>query len=589
MVQSPAISRLLIGIIVLAVIVRLGTLGWMLAWGGGEDMLVQDDAVGYMELATNLANGSGFVATNPVTGEFGPERFRSIGMPLLLAPFTFLPHPAVAWGIFLAVVAGIFLPLLTYGIGRRMFGDAPALIAATLVAFEPHMVWFSWLPLTEIPFLLCFLAGCWLMLRSETSSGKMMVLAGLLFGYAALIRPPFLFVFGVLALGSLLWCVWYRIDIVRYVGAIVLGFFLILAPWSIRNAIEHGTISLSGMGWYNVYADYLASVRSIENQTLFTDEKAVLRSNPPEGILASDLMDPASAPVLRDFALAELWERRMSVVRLETALLLSFFTNDGYFYYMEEFGFLPRATEKGLEHSVTFAALSGGSEVFSRIAHELQRQYYIPLFGRALMLGILLAALLGVVVHRNRWTILLAGVIGLTAVVATAVGLGVQARLRLPVQPLLFLFAGAGIWYVLSSRSVAAIARFVGDNGRELARFVLSGVTAATVGGVTLFVLTDGFGVWYLAASIVSFCLATATAFSLQKFWTFREHSMQRMPLQSMQTMSLALLNLALNTALMYVLVEQAGAHYLVSQCIVYLMIGAIDFFVYKLVIFRHG
>jgi dolichol-phosphate mannosyltransferase len=119
-------------------------------------------------------------------------------------------------------------------------------------------------------------------------------------------------------------------------------------------------------------------------------------------------------------------------------------------------------------------------------------------------------------------------------------------------------------------------------------RFAASGIVAALVGAATVYMLTDIAGLWYVLSSLLSFIGASVVAFSLQKFWTFQERTMHRIPLQTTQTLALALFNIALNTALIYVLVDHVGLYYLFAQCLIYGIIGAIDFFAYKYVIFKN-
>jgi putative flippase GtrA len=122
-----------------------------------------------------------------------------------------------------------------------------------------------------------------------------------------------------------------------------------------------------------------------------------------------------------------------------------------------------------------------------------------------------------------------------------------------------------------------------------LARFFISGGSAAAVLLSVLFVLTDVFGVWYLASSVVAFLCAFVVSFTLHKFWTFADPHLGRAPTQAAAHFTAGLVNLGLNTLLLYMLVDGFGVHYLVSQVIVSGSLALISFFVYKHLIFRKG
>jgi len=122
---------------------------------------------------------------------------------------------------------------------------------------------------------------------------------------------------------------------------------------------------------------------------------------------------------------------------------------------------------------------------------------------------------------------------------------------------------------------------------KQFARFIVSGGTAAAVGLLTVYILTDILKVWYLASSIVSFLVTFVTAFLLQKFWTFQNHEMTELPKQASFSLGVAIGNFFINAGLMYGLVDILKLHYFLSQFITYAFFGLVDFFIYRLLIFK--
>lgn len=120
----------------------------------------------------------------------------------------------------------------------------------------------------------------------------------------------------------------------------------------------------------------------------------------------------------------------------------------------------------------------------------------------------------------------------------------------------------------------------------KLFRYVISGGTAALVDIGFLYVFTRFLGFWYILSAILAFILAFVVSFTLQKYWTFRDYSGDRIVKQSVIYFIVGLINLLLNTLLMYLFTDIARLHYIVSQIIAGLLIACISFFVYKNIIF---
>lgn len=120
-----------------------------------------------------------------------------------------------------------------------------------------------------------------------------------------------------------------------------------------------------------------------------------------------------------------------------------------------------------------------------------------------------------------------------------------------------------------------------------LFRYLVSGGTAATVNIGLLYVFTEKFGVWYLAASVLSFCCAFAVSFAMQKWWTFRDRGIDMVGLQLGLFLGVALVNLGLNTLLMYVFTDVLGIWYVLSQVLSSGLIAIESFIAYRLFIFK--
>jgi putative flippase GtrA len=121
----------------------------------------------------------------------------------------------------------------------------------------------------------------------------------------------------------------------------------------------------------------------------------------------------------------------------------------------------------------------------------------------------------------------------------------------------------------------------------RIGKFLITGGVSAAVSLGTLALLADGFHVWYLAASVTGYILSFFVNFFLQKLWTFRNTDTERTRVQMGLFLASSLLNLALNTALMYGLVDYLGLNHLLAQALVIGVLAVMNYTLYRLYIFK--
>jgi dolichol-phosphate mannosyltransferase len=121
----------------------------------------------------------------------------------------------------------------------------------------------------------------------------------------------------------------------------------------------------------------------------------------------------------------------------------------------------------------------------------------------------------------------------------------------------------------------------------RIARYLLAGGTATATNLTILFILTHWFGIWYLYSSIIATSMATVVSFVLQKLWTFQNFETHTVHVQFPLHVTLALSNIALNTACLYMLVEWVGLWYLLAQVISGTGLACMNYLTYKFVIFK--
>lgn len=121
----------------------------------------------------------------------------------------------------------------------------------------------------------------------------------------------------------------------------------------------------------------------------------------------------------------------------------------------------------------------------------------------------------------------------------------------------------------------------------RVVKYIVAGGTAASVDIGSLYVIKGLLDVPLIPAVAISFLIAFCVSFILQKFWTFKDMSVDRVHTQAIQYFIVAAINFFLNIILMYGLVELAQVWYLGAKVIVSGAIAFSSFFVYRIFIFN--
>ncbi len=121
----------------------------------------------------------------------------------------------------------------------------------------------------------------------------------------------------------------------------------------------------------------------------------------------------------------------------------------------------------------------------------------------------------------------------------------------------------------------------------RIAKYIISGGTAASVNLGFLFLFADVLGLHYLVAGVLAFVLAFGVSFTLQKFWTFQNHDRALIPKQMVIYLTVSVFSLMVNTILLYLFVEWFGWWHIWAQVMAGGLLALINFFIYRFVIFH--
>ncbi|WPL17688.1 putative integral membrane protein [Thiorhodovibrio winogradskyi] len=249
--EKPAIEKRellwLFAILIVGFLIRFAI------WNNtAETGLYITDEKDYALLAQNLLAGNGFAWE-----EGKPTSIRPPGYPTFIAAIWFITGDQDPQSVrFVQILLSLFSIALLYRIGRIAFSSNVALLAAGIFSLYPTYVGFASFLYAEVLFIFLMLFVILVYLRMTNASVSLFSLAttaGLLLGLAALTRTiawPYFLVFVPLVLFTVGNDLKTRL---KASSAVVLGFFLIIAPWSYRNSeLQNQFTLIDTMGGMNL-------------------------------------------------------------------------------------------------------------------------------------------------------------------------------------------------------------------------------------------------------------------------------------------------------------------------------------------------
>jgi Dolichyl-phosphate-mannose-protein mannosyltransferase len=201
---------------------------WMLTF----DVRPYTDFEWYYDRGLEIAQGGGYA----INGK--PTAYWPIGYPALLGLLFRLFGASITIAQFANVVMYMGVIYVSYTLSKQIFtSETIARITLLLLALYPNHIAYSTILASETPFLLLLMLGSAALVRSSHRSPlSWSVVAGVLFGFATLIRPQALLV-PVIVLWACFGVTWARRRIVCTAALVYISLFLVLLPWTIRNTL----------------------------------------------------------------------------------------------------------------------------------------------------------------------------------------------------------------------------------------------------------------------------------------------------------------------------------------------------------------
>jgi len=200
--------------------------------------------------AERLASGLGYSEDVTVGGRTVWKAWTHypVGYSAFLSVFYRLFGSAVGTAPVVGAAVGTAVVALVHRVGRHMMTANRARVAGALAALHPGLILYSALVMTELLGGLLILLTAWATLAVRNRLARL-ALAGVLFGCAALVRPPTLLILPALAFctGRGFWQKIWHTTVIGLVG------FLVILPWTLRNcAVMDGCALISTNGGWNL-------------------------------------------------------------------------------------------------------------------------------------------------------------------------------------------------------------------------------------------------------------------------------------------------------------------------------------------------
>lgn len=121
----------------------------------------------------------------------------------------------------------------------------------------------------------------------------------------------------------------------------------------------------------------------------------------------------------------------------------------------------------------------------------------------------------------------------------------------------------------------------------EFYRYVFVGLLAFGCDFVAYLGLIDFFGLNYLVANIVGFCLGLSVNYLLSIYWVFRQRSHASAKIEFFLFAGIGLLNLALGELCLWGLVDLGGLHHVSGKIAITGLVFLSNFYMRKVMLFN--
>lgn len=392
---------------------------------------------GYYELAKNVMAGEGF------SRDVEPRLPDSVRTPLY--PF-FIIALFSLFGAYKAVFAAQILlgagtVVLSWLLAKEFLSRRGALAVGILMAIEPLSAYLTGIMLTETLFTFLFLLSLWLFVRFLLERTLVILfISSLLLGISMLVKPTVQYLPGLILL-ALAFNHRFRLktDFAKEAVVVVGVFILCIAPWAYRNYAVFGTTELVVQPVSNLFTYLVPSTIAFE--TGQTYEEAVADFFVRENVSSIEEINLGNADYYKERALEELKQHPKGLMMSLGMTFWTFFTHDNYAMIVDRY-----TTTLSYAHPPLTTLLTDPVAAFGFARSLMHRPEALVLLGRIFWVVTSFLSFAGVILFALRRGIppaflLVIGTVAYFVITTSVIGLAVNGRFRIPVDPIIFIFA----------------------------------------------------------------------------------------------------------------------------------------------------
>jgi len=415
----------------------------------GDEVFINNSDV-YLEAGLNLLKHHTFTNFSD-NSSLTPNSFPAPGYPILLG-ISWLIIPKYFFIVFWQNILYSLFIVFVYKFARLFFNKSFSIAATLFMAFEPFSLFWSNTVMSETPFLLFFMLSIYFLALSwQNQKWKHIILSAVFLGLAAWIRQIAFLFYPVIVLTTLI-MLWRKVTLSRIVKLLAVFLFVFLAvtaPWCIRNKIQFDTYTISNqthfLYFFDVVPNYLALTTDMSVDEAFQYLKDMAVNKVGAESFDDIYLKDQYIPILKEINSSIIKSEPLTFLKFHLIKALPTLTDSGWMNILAFWNF-----DLNNAHSISISDLLVQKD-FRTLISELQNNpaFLIRILGIAFWLLIDLIALIGIVLMvRNkkllRIALVMSVIIGYFFITSSWAAM---ARLRLPLQPFLFIFVIYAIYY----------------------------------------------------------------------------------------------------------------------------------------------
>lgn len=417
-------------ILLLAITMRIAALS---SFTSEKSLYYVSDSYTYLQVAKNLLTHGVYSMEMSPTPH--PDNYRTPLYPFFLLPFVWLntsPYlPVLVQILFMSLGC-----VAVYLLGRKLFDERVAFIAALLSALEPFSALISAQLLTEALFTPLFVAAflC-LAIYVKTQEMKQLLFGSMLLSLAALARPVAFYLFPAIPL-AVVFANARAINWKRMAASLGV-FFFVISPWLFFLVFKLHTLHFGAVSSFDLYAyhgRYFDAWRAERNPNI-TDRLPNLDLRP-----INDTLDARAIPMIEKIGKAYILSHPFEYALYHTIRLPALYTDSGYAMILGGFQFFQLRFDP-VKGGVMDLLFRDGIESAWRVV--VQQPALILLLAADLFFIVMaLLAFFGPLWYKSARrdsmapSVFLVSILAMYTLLASPIG---GARFRIPVDPLLFL------------------------------------------------------------------------------------------------------------------------------------------------------